>query len=285
MSAPVTPPPAAADAWTPKPPRRSSARTISIVLIALGAVLLTGAALIGIGTALRVADIHTVNATANATGVRNLDVSISAGDLTIVFDERATEATLDVTGSGAEDWHLTRDDDALTIRTKGGWLFGDWVLPPWGAGANRGTLTLPAALAGVDAELEVSAGSITAHGAFGDVDLDLGAGDLDVTGSASTLTMDVDAGRATVDLDGVNDAVIEVSAGDVDGVLTGTAPERLEVRVSAGSADLIVPHGVYAVVSDVSAGSFDNGLDTSVSSSKVVTVNVSAGSVTLQSGR
>ena len=59
----------------------------------------------------------------------------------------------------------------------------------------------------------------------------------------------------------------------------------MSVDVSAGSLDLRLPDGAYDVRSDVSAGDFENGLNTDASSGNVVDVTVSAGTVTIRGAR
>jgi hypothetical protein len=157
-----------------------------------------------------------------------------------------------------------------------GWIFG---------GSGRATLTLPQALerTALDAQLSLAAGDLEATGNFGVLDIEMGAGDASVTGTARELSADVSAGRAVLELEGVRDAELTLSAGQLDARLTGDAPDQVQIDVSAGSLDLILPEGTYDVASNVSAGSVDNRLDTSSGAGPRVVVEVSAGHVVLRS--
>lgn len=282
MSTILTPPPVTPPASVPPPTGpRSSARVVAIVAICLGALLIVFTAASAAFSAVRAASVHTETLTADVAGVTGLDVDVSAGDLRIVYAD-VTEATLSVHGGGgAASWQLGRDEEDLTVRTDRPWWGGGWRL--FGT-IDEATLTLPDRFsdAGLDASFDLSAGSITAAGAFGELDLDLSAGFIDVSGSAAELDATVAAGRASVDLAGVRTAQIELSAGSVEGRLTGTAPDELTAQIDAGRLDLRLPDGDYAVTSDVSAGSFDHSLNVDPASSHRVWVGLSAGSATLR---
>jgi hypothetical protein len=282
MSTTLTPPaatPAPASDPTPRPPR-SSARIVAIVAIVLGAVLIAGTLVFGVLRA--VASSATGPAetyTADASGATGIDADLSAASFTVVFTD-TDEATLEVSGGSWSNtgWTLERDGDQLMVRSPHR-FFGWWI-----GGDERAVLELPAALAGSEfaGDFSVSAGSFRAEGDFGRLALDLAAGDLTVTGSAQELRTDVSAGSAVVELEGVRGADLSVSAGDADVLLTGTAPDRIGIDVSAGSLDLTVPDAAYRVSSDVSAGDLDNRLDTASGADREVTVSVSAGDVTLR---
>lgn len=269
MSTTIAPPP---------PGPRTSARVIAILAIALGAVLVAGALVTGVFSAARAATQRTETLTADARGIRSLDVDVAAADLEIVYG--GEEATLTVTGNVA-DWRLVRDGDGLAVTTQRGW-WGSWR--PFGD-SDRAVLTLPQSLerAGLDADLSLAAGSLRATGAFGDLDLDLSAGAMDVSGSARALETDVSAGRLVFDLADVRDADLQLSAGAANGTLTGSAPQTVTIDVSAGRLDLTLPDVSYAVGSDVSAGELRNDLDIDARSDRRVSVSVSAGFVALGS--
>jgi len=250
----------------------------------LGGVLIAGTVLSAAFSAVRLASARTETLTAGVSGVTGLDVNISGADLTIAYAD-IDEATLTVHGGGGTDgWRLARDGDELDVTTDRDWWGGGWRL--FGTG-DEATLTLPERFADsrVDASLNLDAGSITADAAFGELDLDLSAGSIDVTGSAANLDVTVAAGRARLDLADVSTASIDLSAGSVDGRLTGSAPADLTAEISAGRLDLRVPAGDYAVTSDVSAGSFDHTLSVDPASTHRVWVSVSAGSATLRAAR
>lgn len=272
------PPPPAPQPQAPEPPRRTSATLISVIAIVVGAVLIVGAVATAVFSVVRSGAVRTETFRADAAGITRLDVDVSTADLQVVYGSTG-DVELVVDGTPG-DWRLERSGDALTVRTQrgwfSGWLFGSEV-------GDRAVLTLPAPLEsrGLDAELAISAGSIRADGEFGEVGLDLSAGAIEVSGSADTLDVDVSAGRATIDLADVRTGGVRVSAGAVDGQLSGAAPSDLSIDVSAGQVRLGLPDAEYDVASDVSAGDFDNRLNTSTSASARITVNVSAGEVVL----
>lgn len=275
----TTTPAPPASAPTPTPPRRTSATVVAVIAIALGAVLVVGAVTTALFAALRSGAVRTETFSADAAGLTGFDVDVSGADLEIVYGD-TDEVQLTVEGTPA-DWRLDRDGDELSIRTDRGW-FGRW-----GFGSEDGDqaiLTLPVSLErrGLDAALSLAAGSISAEGSFGELELDLSAGAIDVAGTARDLDVDVSAGRATLDLTDVDSADLRVSAGALEGRLTGSAPTETTVDVAAGRVDLGLPDAPYRVTTDVSAGEFDNRLDTSPTARSHVAVSVSAGGVVLR---
>lgn len=289
MSTTLTPPagppvaPGGAPAGAPVPPPRpgtprASSRVIAILAIALGSVLILGTIAVGVGSAVRAAAQRTETLTADAAGIRDLDVDVAAANLEIVY--RGDTVALEVTGN-AGDWRLTRDGDSLTVSTDRSW-WGGWRL--FGEG-DVAVLTLPAALerTAIDADLSLSAGELRTSGAYGDLDVDLNAGAMDLGGTARSFDADVSAGRLQFDLAGVADAELQLSAGNATGAIAGAAPRELTVDVSAGRLDLTLPDDAYAVTTDVSAGDFENGLRVDDGSRNRVAVTVSAGFVALRS--
>lgn len=267
------------------PPRRDSARVVSILAIVVGCVLIAGAIVSGALTAVRFAATDTAALTARADRVAALDVDIAAGSLTIAYGS-VDEATLRVEGSGASDWRLSRDGDALAVTADRSWWRGWNLFGPWSDG-DVAVLTLPLSLSGttLDADLQLAAGEIIADGTFGELDIDLGAGSVTVSGAARSLDASISAGRVSLDLADVRAVDLEVSAGLVEGRLSGAPPAETSIEVSAGRVNLTLPRGSYAVSSDVSAGDFSHSLSTDPTASARVDVTVSAGSVILRPER
>lgn len=285
MSIDLTPPPAAPaspPALPPQQPRRSSAQIVSIVAICVGGVVLSGALISGIGSIVYAAtDSGPSNRSAATTGVSALSLDVSAGHVVVQYAD-VDEAVLDIT-SGSRDWNLERRGDTLSLSNNRPW----WALQSgfdWAD--NRVTLTLPDAMADerLDADFDVSAGSITADGTYGKLDVSVGAGDIDVSGSADDVRVDVSAGDADVRVDGAARANLTIGAGQITADLTGDALDDVRIDVSAGTLVATIPDTSYDVTSDVSAGSLDNLLETSAAASRTVDVQVSAGSVTLRPG-
>jgi len=276
---PLPPAPGEGYPYAPQPPQppagpRSSARVVAILAIAFGSVLVVGAVFSGVFSAVRAASQHTetLTMTADATGIRDLDIDVAAAELTIVFE--GDTVSLDVKGNPA-DWRLDRDGDSLSVHTDRGW-WGGWRLFDNG---DIAVLTLPATLENValDADLSLSAGIVRADGRYGALDVNLSAGSIEVGGSADTLQADVSAGRFVFDLDGVTDADLRLSAGAITGEIAGAAPDDVTIDVSAGRVELTLPDEPYVVTSNVSAGEFENLLRGDSTSDHRVDVSVSAG--------
>ncbi|KAA9089776.1 hypothetical protein [Microbacterium radiodurans] len=267
----------------PAPPTRRppGARAIAILTAAAGAAII--AVTLGTSAAATAVSgsVETAVLTAQTRGVSALEVDSSAADVEVSF-AAVDEATLTITGAGGSDgWGMTRDGDRLVVDSDRDWWSG-WKL--WGD-TSRATLVLPDRLTGLDADLRVGAGAMRIAGDFGALDLTVDAGSLDAAGTATALDTTVSAGRADVQLDGVQRAIVEVSAGRVTGSLTGSAPSTVSVSAEAGGIDLALPTGPYAVVATTEAGSFDNRLTEDAASAARVEVRVSAGSVVLRESR
>ena len=286
MSTTMTPPPPAAPehpAGAPRPPAAGS-RVVAIIIIVLGAVVLLGAMTSAVIGTIASASVHTSSRSLDVAGVRELDIDAAAGTLRVEFTD-VQEAELEVTSSwGAERWRFERDGDTLEVASpdRFGWFgWRGW----FGDGGADAVLLLPAALEGLDAHVSLAAGEFVTDGDFGVLDLSLAAGSFDVSGSAESLSADVSAGRGTLELDGVGDADLTVSAGSLDAVLTGAMPDVIDADVSAGTLRMTVPEGDYDVTSDVSAGEFENEIGSTPGASSTVRVQVSAGQAVLKAGR
>lgn len=291
-SGPLTPPPAGstpgdAAASAPLPPRRSSAKVVAILTICAGGVLILGTLATGVLSIVRAAAVHTETASIPAAGLQSLDVDVSGADITVTYGS-GSDATLTVTGArGIQDWSFDRDGDRLVVNSDRDW-FSRWG---WFREPDRVELTLPLGSEGLDADLDVSGGSLTARGDFGELVTTLDAGALRVSGGADALTAEINAGSARIDLADVETARFSVNAGSVEGSLSAadegsgagaTLPSSVMIDVSAGRLDLEIPDTMYALTQEVSAGSFTHDLDTSPSSDHRIGVTVSAGAVTLR---
>lgn len=280
MTTTLNPPPVAPGS-PQMPPRASGAgRGVTIVMIVVGAVVIVGAILSAVFATVASASARTTSSSLAVAGVTDLDIDVSAGSLTVEFAD-VREAELDVTSSwGLARWTLERDGDELSVASPQGFFAGGWLF----GGTGDAVLRLPRALEGSDADLSLSAGELRADGGFGDLDLDVGAGRVTIVGSAVELEVQISAGDAELDLADVRTASIGVSAGSMEAVLTGSQPDEIVAEVSAGSLELTVPDGSYDVTSDVSAGDFENKVQTSPDARSTIRVQVSAGSATLRAG-
>lgn len=217
--------------------------------------------------------------TAPVSNVRELDVEVAAGEFIVQFGS-VDEATLDIQ-QGRGSWTLEQRGDTLVVESPSlGWLnfcFG-WCEQ------QVATLTLPNELQlreGLDADLELSAGSLTASGVFNDLDLTVSAGEMRVDATAKAFQTEVSAGELRGTIADAREGSVQVSAGSTTLTLAGDAPDRLGVKVSAGEADLVLPEAAYDVRSTVSAGELDNRLEGGASQ-HIIEVEVSAGGVTLR---
>lgn len=275
---PVPPQPAQPPQQPPSSPT-SASRAVAIIAIVIGAVLVLGTVGWAVASTLFSANVRTSTATLGVTGVQDLDVDVSAGSLRIEFAD-VDEAELEVRSPfGADRWTLVRDEEELQVASPRffgmGWLFD---------GAGDAVLRLPLALEGLDADLSLSAGDLTANGEFAELTVDVSAGRAEIEGTAADVSVDVSAGRADLDIAGVREGDLTVSAGDLRASFTGAQPRSLVLDVSAGSLRLEVPDGEYDVQSDVSAGDFENRLGSIPGAASTVTVTVSAGNAELRAG-
>ncbi|HWM17944.1 MAG TPA: hypothetical protein VNP97_15315 [Microbacterium sp.] len=282
MTTTLNPPPAT----TPPPEQRpasGASRVVAIIAIVVGAVVILGAISSAVSATIAAASVHTSSRTVAVSGVNELSVDVSVDSLRVEFGS-VSEAELEVNGSaGADTWTFDRDGDRLTVASPnwfGGWFSWGWFDDDRGGNA---VLRLPAALAGVDADLTLSAGELVVEdGEFGDLEIDLNAGRFDVKGSADSVAANMNAGRGDLEIADAGSASLTVRAGTLDAELTGAQPDSVEADVSAGSLQLTVPEGEYDVTSDVSAGGFDNRIGSSAGASSTIHVKASAGQIVLR---
>lgn len=266
----------------------STSRTVALITSIVGGVVLVG--FVGTVAATQAFAFATGGSqdddmqTAPIEGVTSVDVDSNASAFTLEFAD-VDEATLNIVGQSRARWSLETRGNTLAVESDQ--RFWDFCIGWCAAGGERVTLTLPESMSDgtLDTDLSVGAGSVTASGDFRSLDLRVGAGSLTFDGAAAVLTTKIDAGRADITVDGARDATFDVSAGRTDAVLTGTAPRSVDLDVSAGRLALELPDEVYAVHSEVSAGSLDNRLQTSSTAQRVISADVSAGSATLTPGR
>lgn len=292
---PLTPPPASgpqSDAPlavpTPPPAGRSSGATAVMVVTAV----VGGLALLGAGGTAAAAAVGTIAASNRAdsvqsvsvTGLESIDLSADASSMRVEFGD-VDEATLAITNGRGTPWRFERDGDELVVRSPQG-VFGWWI-GGWFGEEEIAVLTLPESLrdAGLDADLNLDAGSLDVAGDFGILDVGVNAGALDIEGAARELDVQMSAGRADILLDGVTQADLGVSAGDLTVELTGTPPTVTSIDVSAGTLDLTVPDVEYAISQEISAGTLNAEVDEASSSRRTIDVSLSAGTATIRPGR
>lgn len=261
----------------PTQTRRSSGRTVAVVVSVVGAVILI--AFIGIAvlqTLVRGGSSDTSSYSVAVGNVTEISIDVSAAELTTTFAD-VDEASLEVTGQDAGDWELEVRGGELRVRQNDRWWGFDigWI---GGWDPARAELVLPTELEGaLDADLDVSAGGIDFTGDARAVSIDISAGSVTFDGASTELEIDISAGDADVTTSGPQAVSIEVSAGRLVAEVTGQAPASTEVDVSAGSVTLTLPDEAYAVTGDASAGTRDIEVRTDPSSRYELDVQVSAG--------
>ncbi|QKJ20682.1 hypothetical protein [Microbacterium hominis] len=292
MNTTLTPPPLPPQAPPPSPPTppasgpaptptgsSGAAKVVSILTIALGGVLLVGAAGSAVLSTVAAASVRTSSQAVAVGEAAILDADVAAGSLRVEFAD-VSQAELDVTRPwGWGEWTLETRGDTLVVASPEIDFAGGW----WTGGAGDAVLRLPESFAGSDVDLTLSAGSIEVDGDFREVALGVSAGEARVSGSADALEVEVSAGGAVLDLADVRVADLQVSAGSIEGELTGDQPDALVLDVSAGSLRLTVPDGRYDVDAEVSAGDFDSRLDESPGAQSTVEASLSAGEIVLRS--
>ena len=259
-------------------------KAVTIALAAVGGVVLLGsgtaAAVAGVGTIAPKSEVSAID----VSGVQKLDAEIDGAELRIEFYD-GDEAQLQAEHGSTNGWTLRTDGDELKVRTpQHGWFGLGWLTPDWFGEGDRVILQLPESLAGLDTDLTLNAGMISADGEFDSVDLDINAGRLQLAGAASSLELSLNAGRADVELDGVEEAELEISAGRADAEFTGSTPREVSANVSAGQLNLTLPEDSYDVRQEVSAGNLNNGLRQDPDSANLVRITVSAGTANLREG-
>lgn len=298
---PLTPPPpsppqtSAPQTSAPQPaptdrtgaPRSSGATAVMVVTAVVGGLALLGAG----GTAAAAAAGTIVSSsrpdsvqTVGVDGIESIDLDADASSMRVEFGD-VDEAELAITNSRGTAWTFERDGDELVVQSPQGvfgWWFGNWF-----GDEEIAVLTLPESLRGaqLDADLTLDAGSLDVVGDFGILDVSVSAGALDVEGAARELDVQMSAGRADILLDGVDQADLGVSAGDLTVQLTGTPPSQTSIDVSAGSLDLTVPDVEYAITQDISAGTLNAKIDEASSARRTIDVSLSAGTATIRPGR
>ena len=272
MNAPVAP-------QTPQP--AGSKKSMTIVMAILGALIILGVIATSAWRASNSLSTSNTSQALSTEGINELDVEVDAGKFNILFAEVPT-ATLDVQSARGGEWKLRRDGNALVVRSPNNW--GDWCFTGCDWEENEVVLTLPKSLDNgeLDANLQMSAGEFSVDGNFNDLVMEMSGGTLEAAGSAKALLVELGAGKTEINMDNVQSAVFDVSAGRIDTALTGTAPENIQANVSAGMLQLTLPKASYNVTEDISAGTLNNGLLVDSSSPHKIQVEVSAGNVNLR---
>lgn len=280
----LTPP--AAPFETVVPPRQRRGRGVATTFLVCGLVVAGAGTASAAVSASRISGDTKFGASADVSGVTNIDIDTSASDLRLEFGD-VSEATLTVNSDrqdGVSRWELERDGDELSVSQNGGWFGWGFQFGP--DGDELAVLTLPQELEGkVNLSIDVSAGNATVDGDFMTTVLDVGAGFIEFSGSASDLSTNVSAGHVLLDANDVETLAVEVSAGEVEGAVTGTAPLSSEFVVSAGSITLTMPDEAYRVDTQNDWGDANVDVETSSRATNTISIELNAGDITLRPQR
>lgn len=278
-------------------PRRSSWVPVTTAII--GGVVILGAsgsaALAGLAVYTQPWNAEPQRITADASEIEELEVRVSRADASITCNvESSSEAPgtalLEASG-GPQRWNMVVEDGTLRVepeRGPFGWFAGFSSFMRGDGSGQTVTLSLPAEFcstdASLDADFEVSGGQLKVFGVYGEIDAEVSGGDFRIEGRAETAKVQVSAGDVRLDLMELREAELEVSAGSITGDLQHASPgNELDLRVSAGEIDLLLPNWPYLVDADVSAGELDNRLmPAGLGEKNRIDVRVSAGSVILR---
>ncbi len=268
----------------PVPPRttgnpRGNGTALNIVLAVIGGLviltLLIGSARSAFGALSREHSTQNVS----VQGVTALKISAGTGSFDLRFAD-INEATLEVESTSAQDWQLKREGSTLVLDSPDPW--GNWCFFGCDFQENTAVLTLPESMndGSLDAYFKLAAGDFNAVGSYKDLQIEVGAGELDMSGAAQSAKVQLGAGQANVNLADVQQADFKISAGQLNGTLSGKAPQQVTASVSAGALDLALPQGTYDLRQNVAAGDVSNRLSTDVDSPNKISVEVAAGNAT-----
>ena len=187
-----------------------------------------------------------------------LEVDIGVGDVAIYYDESVTELTVEYPTSKHLVAELSESGNRAKFVSKREWIFFSVDF----SGLPKTIVRLPVGKT-VDLTVKLSAGQIKADGEFGKVTIDMSAGQfLSDNLVCSSFNFDLSAGAARVKRLVSDKIYFDVSAGSIN------------VDVDGLKSD-------YTISVDKSAGSCNVGNQTGADKSKLIDIDISAGSVTL----
>lgn len=158
------------------------------------------------------------------------------------------------------------------------------LLRPTGPSVEEAELVLPERLRSAPLTLRVPSGRFESDGLFGAVDVEADSGQVTLRGGAESLRAEVRSGSFEFRGEAPGGAELEVRSGLLDVELEGPRPERLDVRVRSGSADLTVPPGAYRVETTVGSGSIDSEVRHDPGADARISLSVESGSGRLRQG-
>ncbi|GAA1315044.1 hypothetical protein ACFSWE_14285 [Leucobacter albus] len=224
----------------------------------------------------------------DASGVTSLNLNAGVAELDVAFAD-VSGATLKTSGANADRWEFSRSGDTLQVRapkTNSGWcVFG---LCPSSRGQHMGaTLTLPSELveSALDADIRVGVGSVRAAGVFGALKVKVDVGEAVISGAAKQLDLDIGVGTFTGGFADTESVQARVALGDLELALTGEPPADVNLEVSTGAIELVVPPAEYDVAISRSLGDVENALQTAAGAPHKISAKAELGDISLREGR
>lgn len=257
-----------------------------ITIAAVGGLVLLGA---GVSEALRTTHMVTAYPSAlsgpadtndnfiDTSDITSVSLDIGAAEVTLQF-ENVDEMTMVTEGLDRSAWVMDRSGGELTVASPQGRNVS--LIRP--GAPNSATITLPERMRGVDLDIELAAGTVTAAGEFGELDVDVSAGEVVVSGAAKQLDVDISAGSVIANLNDVRKASFDVAAGDGKVVLGGSAPETLTADVSVGSLTIELPDTTYRITKSVELGSLESSLREDKAAASQIEATVELGSLVMK---
>lgn len=247
----------------------------------IGAILLViGLAVFLVGLGLNGWKLNTEYTMEQFTATENdssLDLNMSAGEMNVTFFD-GENVEIDYPTSALRSYTVNESAGVISVRPTKQFhvsFFGWDKIPAVTVRIPRGKV--------MNLSLEMSAGMATVEsGVFQNVSLTTSAGTLQAGEiKCGKLSVDMSAGKFTADGAEAGDVELDVSAGTA--TISGLISDKITVDLSAGSAHLYVTgrRQDYTVFVDKSAGSCNLSSQQGGVAGKVINIDLSAGSVTV----
>lgn len=281
--------------------KKGKNRTAKIVIGIIAGILLLGIAyfiiMLAVSYSIRpeFSEAHYVQ---QAESVQNVKIDAEIGEVETVFYD-GDKIEIDYHTSNIYNVEITERNGTLRYRLRN----RHWYMFHGAINHPKTTIRLPEGCV-YNLDIDMSAGSMTVNGGtFGDIKIDLSAGAVNISGSTVCTSLDIDLSAGKVKIGKVECAgalIIDLSAGTVDideadckrididlsagtvGIGTLTCP-KISVDLSAGTVklDIVGQKSEYTITVDKSAGKCNVGNQSGTDSGKIIDIDLSAGTVTV----
>lgn len=260
-------------------------RTLRTVLLIVGgialAIILTVTAIGATRAAVASGDDDGDGTRVLAGGIASVRVDASVADLTVQLAD-VDEPTIEW-DSGTTGLRLRTDLDGgeldVRVRDRGWGPFGWW--PDERGGQASLTVLLPERAAGVDLDLEATAGTLDLSGAWGDVRVESTVGEVRLAGRAASLDLTATAGSVSGSGLEIGDVAVESTVGDID-LGFAVVPRSIDAVTTAGMLRAALPDGDYEIRSETVVGGFTSGLTSTPGAERVYRFESTAGDIVLE---